>query len=224
MELTVIVPARNEEDCLGACLESLVAQSDEIFELGKDWELMVVDDHSTDRTAEIARGFAGVTVLEAGKLEARLDGQGQCRVDGGQAGARAVAAVYRCGHDSRAGEPASRHPRGQATQSGDAELLAAADCERAGAAVADAAGVLRTGAGLSAGQGFGPEPADCRSQRAVSAGGAGGVPAAGRTPERGGQGAGGRGTGVSGQAAEGGAAFSLCGRCGVDAHVPQHEQ
>ena len=51
IELTVIVPARNEEDSLGACLQSLVAQSEEIFELGKDWELMVVDDHSTDRTA-----------------------------------------------------------------------------------------------------------------------------------------------------------------------------
>jgi hypothetical protein len=31
LELTVIVPARNEEDCLGACLESLVNQSEEIF-------------------------------------------------------------------------------------------------------------------------------------------------------------------------------------------------
>ena len=69
MELTVIVPARNEEDCLGACLVSLVAQSEGLFELGKDWEIIVVDDHSTDRTGEIARGFAGVTVLEAGKLE-----------------------------------------------------------------------------------------------------------------------------------------------------------
>jgi glycosyltransferase involved in cell wall biosynthesis len=69
IELTVIVPARNEEDCLGVCLESLVAQSEKIFELGKDWELIVVDDHSTDRTAEIARGFAGVTVLEAEKLQ-----------------------------------------------------------------------------------------------------------------------------------------------------------
>ncbi len=65
VELTVIVPARNEEDCLGACLESLVAQSDKVFELGRDWELVVVDDRSSDRTAEIARGFAGVTVLEA---------------------------------------------------------------------------------------------------------------------------------------------------------------
>ena len=69
LELTVIVPARNEEDCIGACLESLVAQSEEIFQLGRDWELIVVDDDSTDRTAEIARGFAGVTVQKAGKLE-----------------------------------------------------------------------------------------------------------------------------------------------------------
>ncbi len=69
IELTVIVPARNEEDCLGQCLQSLVNQSEDIFELGRDWELIVVDDHSTDRTAEIARGFAGVTLMEAGKLE-----------------------------------------------------------------------------------------------------------------------------------------------------------
>jgi len=54
LELTVIVPARNEEECLGACLQSLVSQSDEVFKLGRDWELIVVDDHSTDRTLEIA--------------------------------------------------------------------------------------------------------------------------------------------------------------------------
>lgn len=69
IELTVIVPARNEEACLGACLESLVSQSDEIFELGRDWELIVVNDESTDRTAEIARSFSAVTLMNAGKLE-----------------------------------------------------------------------------------------------------------------------------------------------------------
>lgn len=69
LELTVIVPARNEEGCLGACLSSLVAQSEDVFQLGRDWELIVVDDHSSDRTAVIAQGFAGVTVLEAEKLE-----------------------------------------------------------------------------------------------------------------------------------------------------------
>ena len=69
LELTVIVPARNEEDALPACLQSLVSQSEQIFKLGSDWELIVVDDNSTDRTAELARGFAGVTVISAGKLE-----------------------------------------------------------------------------------------------------------------------------------------------------------
>lgn len=68
MELTVIVPARDEQDCLGDCLQSLVTQSEEIFKLERDWELIVVDDQSSDRTAEIARGFDGVTVLEADKL------------------------------------------------------------------------------------------------------------------------------------------------------------
>ena len=50
--VSVIVPARNEEACLGLCLESLVAQT------GIDFEIIVVDDASTDRTAEIARSFS----------------------------------------------------------------------------------------------------------------------------------------------------------------------
>jgi glycosyltransferase involved in cell wall biosynthesis len=73
LELTVIVPARNEEDCLAACLQSLVSQSEEVFKLGRDWELTVVDDHSTDGTARIAaevlRGLDGAAVIEAATLE-----------------------------------------------------------------------------------------------------------------------------------------------------------
>jgi glycosyltransferase involved in cell wall biosynthesis len=69
IELTVIVPARNEEECIAACLDSLVKQSEDFFELGRDWELIVVDDDSTDRTAEIARAFPGVTVIRSAKLE-----------------------------------------------------------------------------------------------------------------------------------------------------------
>jgi len=68
----------------------LVIQSEEVFELGRDWELIVVDDHSTDRTAEIARGFAGVIVVEADKLEAGWTGKANAiwtaarrRADGG---------------------------------------------------------------------------------------------------------------------------------------------
>jgi glycosyltransferase involved in cell wall biosynthesis len=73
MLLTVIVPARNEEDCLGACLASLVSQSDEIFALGEDWELLVVDDGSADRTREIALGFDGVTVLSPRLVNGKLE-------------------------------------------------------------------------------------------------------------------------------------------------------
>jgi glycosyltransferase involved in cell wall biosynthesis len=62
--LTVIVPARDEEDVLGACLDSLKAQSKEGFLLGREWELLVVDDHSTDRTREIASQMEGVVVFD----------------------------------------------------------------------------------------------------------------------------------------------------------------
>jgi len=56
-EVSIIVPARNEEASLGGCLESLTAQT------GAPFEIIVVDDASTDRTREIAQGFAGVRVI-----------------------------------------------------------------------------------------------------------------------------------------------------------------
>lgn len=68
-EVSVIVPARNEEASLGACLESLVSQT------GVELEIIVVNDHSTDRTAEIARAFVGVQVIEAGELPAGWTGK-----------------------------------------------------------------------------------------------------------------------------------------------------
>ena len=59
---SVVIPARNEEASLASCLESLVTQT------GVDFEIIVVDDHSTDRTREIAESFAKVRVVEAGPL------------------------------------------------------------------------------------------------------------------------------------------------------------
>jgi glycosyltransferase involved in cell wall biosynthesis len=67
--LTVIIPARNEAASLPACLQSLVTQSEPGFELGTEWELLVVDDHSTDATASIAAEFPGVTLLQAPTLD-----------------------------------------------------------------------------------------------------------------------------------------------------------
>ena len=52
LALSVIVPARNEEASLRGCLESLIAQ------VGVDFEIIVVDDHSTDSTPAIASSFS----------------------------------------------------------------------------------------------------------------------------------------------------------------------
>lgn len=49
--VTVIVPAKDEEATLGECLKSVIAQSYE------NMEVLIIDDRSTDRTAEIASEF-----------------------------------------------------------------------------------------------------------------------------------------------------------------------
>src|SRR5271166_1011271 len=67
--VSVIIPARNEEASLGACLESLIAQAGVVF------EIIVVDDHSTDRTREIAASFPTVTVIEAAPLPSGWTGK-----------------------------------------------------------------------------------------------------------------------------------------------------
>ena len=73
MRLSVIVPARNEAVTLPACLDSLLAQSDQGFALGAEWELIVIDDDSSDGTREIAQAAAagrqGVAVLAASPLD-----------------------------------------------------------------------------------------------------------------------------------------------------------
>lgn len=61
-DVSIIIPARNEEASLGSCLESLIAQT------GVQFEIIVVNDHSTDRTQEIAISFPGVRVIDAGPL------------------------------------------------------------------------------------------------------------------------------------------------------------
>jgi cellulose synthase/poly-beta-1,6-N-acetylglucosamine synthase-like glycosyltransferase len=74
--VSVIVPARNEEACLGSCLESLVAQTGVIF------EVIVVDDGSTDRTREIAQSFPRVRVVDLGSLPLGWTGKNNALVAG----------------------------------------------------------------------------------------------------------------------------------------------
>jgi len=75
-ELSVIVPARNEEATLGACLDSLVNQS------GLQYEIIVVDDASTDRTRQIAQSYSQVAVISAGPLPPGATGKNNALVAG----------------------------------------------------------------------------------------------------------------------------------------------
>jgi glycosyltransferase involved in cell wall biosynthesis len=65
----VIIPARNEEDCLGRCLDSLVSQR------GISFQITVVDDGSTDSTRAIAESFPRVRVISAGEPQNGLSGK-----------------------------------------------------------------------------------------------------------------------------------------------------
>lgn len=47
--ISVLIPARNEEGSIGACVESVLASE------GVELEVIVLNDHSTDRTADVVR-------------------------------------------------------------------------------------------------------------------------------------------------------------------------
>lgn len=80
-ELTVVIPARNEERTLPAQLEALLAQ-----EWSGAWEVVVADNRSTDGTAEVVRRYAAVDprirVVDAGARP----GLSACRNAGAAAG------------------------------------------------------------------------------------------------------------------------------------------
>jgi glycosyltransferase involved in cell wall biosynthesis len=65
--LSVVIPAYNEEASVGACIERVLAVEPELKKVGLDrLELVVVDDCSKDRTAEIVRGYLdrGVVLIQ----------------------------------------------------------------------------------------------------------------------------------------------------------------
>src|SRR5579872_3945 len=80
-EISVIIPARNEEANLAACLDSLISQT------GAAFEIIVVDDHSTDRTCEIAASFSnrGVRPIAAPELPPNWTGKNNALADGSRA-------------------------------------------------------------------------------------------------------------------------------------------
>lgn len=108
---------------MGECLRSLVSQQEACWELGRDWEILVVNDASADDTRAIAAGFEGVKVLDAPKLEKGWTGKANAAWTGAMA-ARGkwllftdADTVHEPGHLSTAIIEAERHGAGMLSYS-----------------------------------------------------------------------------------------------------------
>ncbi len=62
--LSVVIPAYNEEEGIAEIVERVLAMRPPLEEEGVELELIVVDDGSHDRTAEIVRGYDDVRLLQ----------------------------------------------------------------------------------------------------------------------------------------------------------------
>lgn len=71
--LTVLIPARNEAHNLPGCLDLLLLQSEQGFQLGVHWHIFVIDDNSSDETSQIVARLAerhtGLHLLHAPALK-----------------------------------------------------------------------------------------------------------------------------------------------------------
>jgi len=78
MKISLVIPVYNEAEHLGACLRAIAAQTHRPF------EVIVVDNNSTDASAQIARSFPFVKLLterQQGVVHARSSGFDAARGD-----------------------------------------------------------------------------------------------------------------------------------------------
>ena len=76
MKISIIIPAFNEERLLGQTLREVQASLKSFTSLGWATELIVCDNNSTDRTAEIARDAGATVVFEPVNQIARARNRG----------------------------------------------------------------------------------------------------------------------------------------------------
>ena len=81
-KLSIIVPAFNEERLLPHSLASIKTAADAFTAAGWDAELIVCDNNSTDRTAEIARAAGATVVFEPVNQIARARNRGAAAANG----------------------------------------------------------------------------------------------------------------------------------------------
>ena len=82
MKISVVVPAFNEERLLPESLRSIRAAMEAFREAGWTSELIVCDNNSTDRTAEIASAAGATVVFEPDNQIARARNAGAARAGG----------------------------------------------------------------------------------------------------------------------------------------------
>jgi len=72
MSVSIIIPTFNGASRIGNCLDALLKQT-----VGRDAEILLVNDGSTDNTSDVIAGYSGVrcfTQLNSGPAEARNRG------------------------------------------------------------------------------------------------------------------------------------------------------
>ena len=69
--VSIIIPALNEEDTVGKVIDEI--PKEDLQRKGYRVEILVIDNNSTDRTAEIAREKGAKVILEPAKGKARGD-------------------------------------------------------------------------------------------------------------------------------------------------------
>jgi glycosyltransferase involved in cell wall biosynthesis len=82
VKISIVIPAYNEEKLLPATLESVRAASDAFIARGWDVEMIVCDNNSNDRTAEIARTAGARVVFEPVNQIARARNTGAAGANG----------------------------------------------------------------------------------------------------------------------------------------------
>jgi glycosyltransferase involved in cell wall biosynthesis len=74
--VSVVIPAYNAEETIDECLRAVLNQED--YRVGEDYEIIVVNDGSTDRTAEIVSGYSPIRLVNletnSGRIVARRTG------------------------------------------------------------------------------------------------------------------------------------------------------
>lgn len=82
MKISIVVPAFNEERLLGGSLAQIKSAAEAFSKIGWEVELIVCDNNSTDRTAEIARAAGAVVVFEPVNQIARARNSGAAAATG----------------------------------------------------------------------------------------------------------------------------------------------